>query len=73
MFGYMFFRLISLLELCVYLDVQVCVWVHEHTYFQKPEKVLDLLEMEFQEVMGRLTWVLGTELRSFAKTVCAQD
>lgn len=73
MFGYMFFRLIFLLELCAYLYVQVCVWVHEHTCFQKPEKVLDPLELEFQKVMGHLTWVVGTELRSFAKTVCAQD
>lgn len=47
MFGYMFLRLISVLELCAYLYVQVCLWVHEHTYFQKPEMVLDPLEMEF--------------------------
>lgn len=47
MFGDMFLRLIFVLELCAYLYVQVCLWVHEHTYFQKPEMVLAPLEMEF--------------------------
>lgn len=33
-------------------------------------KKVSVLVLELQVVMSLLTWVLGTELRSSAKTVC---
>lgn len=44
---------------------------HEHMCLKKPEQLLDPLELEFQEVMVCLRWLVGTELRSFTKAVCA--
>lgn len=32
----------------------------------------DLLELEWQKVLGHPTWVLGTELRSSARVVCCR-
>lgn len=53
----------------------MCVCLHVYVYVfadgSRGQRVSDPLEMEFQEVMSLLVWVLGTELRSSARAVSA--
>lgn len=52
----------------------MCVFVQVHvstgalTVRKRP---LALLELELQAIENHLSWVLGTELRSFARAICA--
>lgn len=38
-------------------------------YMQRPEEIIQPEELELQEVVSYLTWVLGTETWSFPATV----
>lgn len=56
--------------MCMYVCI-VCVRMHVHTHvicvagtFGNQTKVSDILELELQEVVNLLIWVLGPKFRS---------
>lgn len=54
----------------------VCVGVcaHEYRYSQRQEEGIGKpLELKPEVAVNLLTWVLGTELRSLARTVCTHS
>lgn len=52
------------LKVCLYLCACLCVHGHQN-------RVSDPLELDFQEVMNLLAWVLGTETQFSGRAVCA--
>ena len=54
---------------CVSMCVSVYVCAFEYRCLQRP-KVLDPLELNLQDVMRHLVWVLGIRLRFLAKAPC---
>jgi hypothetical protein len=54
--------------------IYVFIWVATHVCaggHRDQERALDRLELEWQETVSCLTWVLGTVLRSFSRTANA--
>ena len=61
---------------CVYICVCVCVCMYIYLLCiyrcpQRPEEGIGTLELDLEEVMSHLRWVLGTEPRSSARAASA--
>ena len=51
----------------------MCVHAHKHTNAYRSQKVLHLLELEWQAVMSYLLWVLDADFNSSERTESATN
>lgn len=66
---------VLLFKRCCFIYVYIMFWVglctHECRCLQRLKEGAGPLQLQYQEVMSQPAWVLGTELRTFARTVHA--